>query len=122
MRSEPDSTPCTLNRIITAAILALLVGFLPVSLSAQETATDTATTPTNYAPALEGLTIYVNISGLASRSRHAKKITNLHQQQALLGYSVIGVQPHIENGDLEGFYVTYTRQPLNTAPVVAPVE
>ena len=65
-----------------------------------------------YVPAKEGKTIYVNISGLASRSQHAKKITALHKEQAAQGWTVISVIPLLENGDLEGFYVTYTRESL----------
>jgi len=71
-----------------------------------------AATEVRYAPAKEGKTVYVNISGLASRSRHAKKMTEYHQKQALEGWTVIGVEALVENGDLEGFYVTYTRERL----------
>jgi hypothetical protein len=65
-----------------------------------------------YLPARQSKTIYINISGLASHTRHASKMTDSHDKHAATGWSVISVIPLIENGDLEGFYVTYSREIL----------
>ena len=92
-----------------------LATFLAIGLNSNTYGSDTSTQATNgqtsgFLPAKEGKTIYVNISGLASRSQHAKKLTKLHKEQAAFGWSVVNVMALVENGDLEGFYVTYTRE------------
>jgi len=57
----------------------------------------------------ETLTVYHNISGLSSRRGHATKLTELHAKHRLEGWDFKEMALHHENGDLEGFYITYVR-------------
>lgn len=54
-----------------------------------------------------GLTIYMNLSMLGRKSRAAKRMTELHQKYYSKGWSVVDVDPYLENGDLQGFFITY---------------
>jgi hypothetical protein len=40
----------------------------------------------------------------------ATKLNEAHRVFAQHGYEVVSVEPYIENGDLEGFFVTYRRK------------
>lgn len=54
-----------------------------------------------------GMTIYMDISVMGRKKRAAKRMTELHAEQFENGWRVIDVEPYIENGDLQGFFVTY---------------
>ena len=56
------------------------------------------------------MTVFFDVAAGARRKRAAKGITELHQKQAEKGWSVIDVEPWIEDGDLEGFFITYVKQ------------
>ena len=54
-----------------------------------------------------GLTVYMDV-GLGSRKgRAAKKMNELHRAHFARGWQVIDIDPYIENGDLQGFFITY---------------
>ena len=40
----------------------------------------------------------------------AKQLTKSHAEYAAQGYRYVDMAPYNENGDLVGFFVTYTRQ------------
>ena len=103
------------NLLILSSFLTLLICGIA---TAQQTSTNEqdeneAATQNQYETPPEAITVYVNISGLSSRRGHASKLTELHAQQALNGWTLLSVQLHTENGDLEGFYVTYTRKKID---------
>lgn len=54
-----------------------------------------------------GLTIYLDISIASRKHRAAKKMTALHKKHYDQGWTVVDVDPYIENGDLQGFFITY---------------
>ena len=54
-----------------------------------------------------GLTIFMDVSLGGRKHRAAEKMTKLHQEHLAKGWKVIDVEPYIENGDLEGFFLTY---------------
>ena len=58
-----------------------------------------------------GKTAFVDISILGRKKRAASKMTKLHKKMAKKGWSVVNVAPYVENGDLQGFFVTYVREP-----------
>ncbi|MCZ7652206.1 MAG: hypothetical protein M5U13_13990 [Thermoanaerobaculia bacterium] len=57
------------------------------------------------APAAE--TVYLDIGGLGRKNRAAEKLTVLHRQRAAAGWTFASLDPYLENGDLQGFWVTY---------------
>lgn len=54
-----------------------------------------------------GVTIYMDISAMGRKRRAADKMTDLHKKHFAKGWTVIDVDPYIENGDLQGFFITY---------------
>ena len=62
--------------------------------------------------AAEGLldvTVYLDVNLLARKHSAAKNLTELHQEFAEFGYRLLTVSPYTENGDLQGFYVSYQK-------------
>lgn len=57
----------------------------------------------------EAITIFHDVSGFGRRNRAAEKMTEKHAEMALSGWRFAGMQIYTENGDLEGFYISYTR-------------
>lgn len=57
-----------------------------------------------------GLTVYHDTSRFGRKTRAAKKMTELHDEHFEKGWSVIDVDPYIENGDLQGFFITYVQR------------
>lgn len=58
-------------------------------------------------PVTPAITLFVDISIASRKKRAAARMTELHAEMAQKGYDVIDVEPYTENGDLQGFYVTY---------------
>ena len=56
---------------------------------------------------LAAITVYVDISVASRKNRAATKMTKLHQQFAKQGYELAGINIYSENGDLQGFFVSY---------------
>lgn len=56
-----------------------------------------------------GKTVFLDISALGRRDRAAKRMTEMHTEHAREGWSVQNVAVYIENGDLEGFFITYVK-------------
>lgn len=54
-----------------------------------------------------GLTIYMDVSAFGRKNRAAAKMTELHNLHYEKGWKVVDVDPYIENGDLQGFFITY---------------
>ena len=55
------------------------------------------------------LTVFVD-APLGQRKRgSAKKLNKSHKKYAAKGYRLIDVETYIENGDLEGFFVSYVK-------------
>jgi len=57
----------------------------------------------------EAITIFHDVSGFGRRGRAAERMTEKHAEMALSGWRFAGMQIYSENGDLEGFYLSYTR-------------
>lgn len=56
---------------------------------------------------LLAVTVFVDITALTRKNMAAKKMTKLHQQFADQGYELLSINTYTENGDLEGFFVSY---------------
>lgn len=62
-------------------------------------------------PGRDGKTVWVDISGLNRKNGAADKMTRLHQEMAKQGFTCIGIDVYTENGDLEGFFCSYVKEP-----------
>ena len=58
---------------------------------------------------LPAATIWVDASWGFRNQGAANDLTKAHKAFAAYGYKVEDVEPYIENGDLQGFFVTYQR-------------
>ena len=58
---------------------------------------------------MAALTIWVDASWGFRNQGAANDLSRAHNAFAAFGYKVASVEPYIENGDLEGFFVTYQR-------------
>jgi hypothetical protein len=58
---------------------------------------------------LPAVTIWVDATWGFRRQGAANDLSRGHGAFAAHGYKVVSVEPYIENGDLEGFFVTYQK-------------
>ena len=58
---------------------------------------------------LSAVTIWVDASWGFRNQGAANSLSKAHQAFATRGYKVLSVEPYIENGDLQGFFVTYQK-------------
>ena len=58
---------------------------------------------------LSAVTIWIDASWGFRNQGAANNLTRAHSAFAAQGYKVVSVEPYIENGDLQGFFVTYQR-------------
>lgn|SRR5512139_4310852 len=58
---------------------------------------------------LQAVTIWVDASWGFRNQGAANNLTRAHSAFAGHGYKVVSVEPYIENGDLQGFFVTYQK-------------
>ena len=94
-----------------AALLAMvLLVFTTGYWVAAQQATTAAPAP-SLSAGREGKTVWVDISGLNRKNGAADKMTKLHGEMAKQGYTLVGVAVYTENGDLEGFFCSYVREP-----------
>lgn len=56
---------------------------------------------------LKAVTVFVDVNKLTRKNFAARKMTRLHNEFAEKGYELVSVSPYNENGDLEGFFVSY---------------
>jgi hypothetical protein len=62
------------------------------------------------APACEeAITVFQDVSAAGRKDRAAKNMTKKHGKMAVDGWRLISMQVYTENGDLEGFYLSYVR-------------
>ena len=62
------------------------------------------------AASADTVTVFVDAT-LGFRKKHmANQLTKSHAEYAARGYRYVDMAPYNENGDLVGFFVTYTKQ------------
>jgi hypothetical protein len=64
----------------------------------------------NVIPGRVAETLYLDVGRFGRKGGAAAKMTRLHQEKALEGWTFHDMELYVENGDLEGFFVTYVRQ------------
>jgi hypothetical protein len=57
----------------------------------------------------EALTVFQDVSGMGRKDRAAKNMTKRHAEMARERWRLIDMEVYTENGDLEGFYLSYVR-------------
>ncbi len=58
---------------------------------------------------LSAVTVFIDVNKFNRRKKAAKKMTESHQDFASFGYRLLAISPYTENGDLEGFFVSYQK-------------
>ncbi|HSM11999.1 MAG TPA: hypothetical protein VK827_10585 [Lysobacter sp.] len=58
---------------------------------------------------MQSVTIWVDASWGFRNQGAANSLNRAHEAFATRGYRVLSVEPYIENGDLQGFFVTYQK-------------
>lgn len=56
------------------------------------------------------VTVFVDATFGFRKKHMAKQLTKSHAEYAARGYRYVDMVPYDENGDLVGFFVTYTKQ------------
>ena len=64
---------------------------------------------------MQAVTVWVGATWGFRTQGAANSLNRSHEAFAAQGYRVLSVEPYIENGDLEGFFVTYQRPEGNPA-------
>jgi hypothetical protein len=58
---------------------------------------------------MAAVTIWIDASWGFRNQGAANNLSRAHNAFAAYGYKVVSVEPYIENGDLQGFFVTYQK-------------
>ncbi|GAA4863963.1 hypothetical protein [Luteimonas vadosa] len=95
-------------------LLALLLALLACMQAAPAHAALFGKSPARTAEEAEragmvAVTIWVDASWGFRKQGAANDLSAAHQAFTARGYRVASVEPYIENGDLEGFFVTYQK-------------
>ncbi len=88
--------------------LALVIG-LVLGLRQPTAGADQDTPPALAASGPAAQTVWIDVGPGSRKQRAARKLSESHQRQARQGWTFVDFEPYLENGDLEGFWVTYVR-------------
>ncbi len=55
------------------------------------------------------ITVYLDANLSTRKKGAAKKINEIHREQETRGYRILDMDLYIENGDLQGFFLTYIK-------------
>lgn len=86
-----------------SVMLALVIGAgCAMTVASEAPAADSATPQT--------LTVFVDATLGFRKDSMAEKLTESHARQAARGYRFAGFEAYNENGDLQGFFITYVQR------------
>ena len=88
--------------------VVLIIGFFALNVSAQEPE-ETAPVPEPALDCNEAITVFQDVSGIGRKDRAAKNMSKKHREMAESDWRFADMEVYTENGDLEGFYLSYTR-------------
>jgi hypothetical protein len=91
---------------LSTPVLALLTGTALAQEPDDERPLQTA------APAAvceQAITVFQDVSGVGRKDRAARNMSRKHAAMAEDGWRFADMEVYTENGDLEGFYLTYVR-------------
>ncbi|HEX5305238.1 MAG TPA: hypothetical protein VFW82_04035 [Dyella sp.] len=98
---------------MTAFALLLAIAFgssISPAHAAPARASASSSSSSSEADAPETVTIFVDATFGLRKGHMAKQLTKSHAEYAARGYRYVDMAPYSENGDLVGFFVTYTRR------------
>ncbi len=97
-----------MKRLLTTILLALacIAAALPANASLFAKSPEQAAQEA-VSEHLGAVTIWVDASWGFRKNGAANSLSRAHQAFVSRGYKVVDVSPYIENGDLQGFFVTY---------------
>lgn len=88
---------------ITFAALAMLVAGAAIARDYDKQAAEAA------GAQLDAVTVFIDADWGGREDGAAREITRAHKAFQMRGYRLLGVETYTENGDLEGFFVSYVR-------------
>lgn len=108
MPSRPHILPARL--LVTVLLVAMTTCLTPAPVHAalfqkspEKTAEDA------HRAGMVAVTVWVDASWGFRKQGAANDLSAAHQAFTARGYRVASVEPYVENGDLEGFFVTYQK-------------
>lgn len=91
------------DKLLIGTLLGMLLGMVMAqsgSLSAQ---------PIEFATCQQSKTIWRDVSRFGRKNSAAENMTEKHDEFTSQGWKFVDMEPYLENADLEGFYLTYSR-------------
>lgn len=95
-----------MRQLILAVLLAGSASFVPAQAGLFDKKPEDAAREAMQA-GMTAATVWVDASWGFRNQGAANELSDTHQAFAKHGYRVVSVDPYIENGDLQGFFVTY---------------
>ena len=89
-----NTTNTSFKLVMSAILLNALIFCNPVRASDEQPQT---------------ITVYVDIGFVGKKTRGAKALNKSHMEQQKLGYRFVDLELYVENGDLQGMFVTYIK-------------
>lgn len=100
--------PRSLLALLTATTLTLGAVSFPTQARLFDRSPDDVAAEAERA-GMQDVSVWVDVTWGFRTAGAANKLNRAHQAFAARGFRVHSVQPYIENGDLQGFFVTYRR-------------
>jgi len=97
-----------MKKLLLAAAL-LTVGLLVATPNALAADLETIASQAQ-ASAQPAVTVWISATWGFRKQGAAKELNDAHRVFGAHGYEVVSVESYVENGDLEGFFVTYRRK------------
>lgn len=94
-------------KLVNATFLALSLATLPALPASAKSAEAAADEAAREQRAI--VTHWVNATWGRRNQGAAETLNATHQAFARHGYKLVSLEPYVENGDLEGFFVTYQK-------------
>ena len=90
------------------ALIGLLAGLLLGVLLARSEPLSAQAGPQATCP--EAITVFRDASRFSRRGGGAKNMTQMHDEYSAAGWKLIDMEIYTENSDIEGFFLSYTRE------------
>lgn len=68
-----------------------------------------AAQPIQFSSCQQSQTVWRDVSRFGRKNSAAKNMTEMHAENTKQGWKIIDMELYNENGDLEGFFLTYSR-------------
>jgi len=109
-----------MNRLLVGLVSALLIA---PSAFAQKDDDDASTPGPAGCPEFQASTVFVSDKSGSRQKGSAEKLTEMHRTAEKQGWDFSDLEIYIEDGDLQGFFVTYVRpHPCNKSPAAGATE